>query len=46
MKGIVVNCLEKLVSENFGTEKWNEIRCYTNQSFLSLISKTMESHAD
>lgn len=25
MKGIVVNCLEKLVSENFGTGKWNEI---------------------
>jgi hypothetical protein len=25
MKGIVVNCLEKLVSESFGTEKWKEI---------------------
>lgn len=25
MKGIVVNCLENLVSENFGTEKRNEV---------------------
>lgn len=32
MKGIVVNCLEKLVCENFGTEKWNEIMSLSGMS--------------